>query len=87
MKKLWQILYDNIGQEARIYCQVAKHIYQGVIADVNDSALKLENASALLERGAFNDPAWMAALRLPTGDDGHWYIQVDCIESFGMLEG
>ena len=69
-----------LGQEnVLLFC--LNYIYTGKLVGVNDSFVKLENASIAYETGAFTTKGYTDAQKLP-GDA--WYVQRGAIESFGL---
>jgi hypothetical protein len=58
------------------------YIYTGKLVGVNDTFVKLENASIVYETGAFSDKQWKDAQKLPR----EWYVQINAIESYGKLK-
>jgi hypothetical protein len=69
-----------IGQ--RITCFCAVYIYTGDLVGVNDTCIKLDNASIVYETGDFSDRKWKDAQALPHSV----YLQVGMIESFMVLK-
>ncbi len=57
------------------------YIYAGTLVGVNESFVKITNASIVYETGPFGTPGYKDAQSLP-GDC--WYIQRGAIESFGL---
>ncbi len=87
MKKLVKVeevsgegLVGLMGQTVTIFC--LNYIYTGLLVGVNDSFVKLEKASVVYATGAFTDKAWADAQPLPN----EWYVQSDCVESYGILK-
>ena len=70
-----------MGEVVTVFC--ASYIYTGKLVGVNDTFIKLENASIVYETGAFSDKSWKDAQKLPNKD---WYVQTCTIESFGILK-
>ena len=58
------------------------YIYTGKLIGVNDTCVLLENPSIVYETGPFTDKKWKDAQALPH----QWYVQIQCIESFGILK-
>lgn len=69
-----------IGERVTIFCNV--YIYTGKLVGVNDTCVKLEDASIVYETGAFTDKGFKDAQKLPYD----WYIQLSSVESFGKLK-
>ena len=73
-------LLAMIGQRVTLFC--ANYIYTGKLVGVNDSCVKLEDASIVYETGPLCDGKWKDAQPLP----GPWYVMAGLIESFGVLK-
>jgi len=58
------------------------YIYTGKLVGVNDTCVLLEKPSIVYETGDFGDKEWADSQSLPN----QLYIQVNCIESFGILK-
>jgi hypothetical protein len=69
-----------IGQRVTLFCAV--YIYTGKLVGVNESCVKLEDASIVYETGAFTTKDWKDAQKLPN----EWYVSTKLIESFGVLK-
>lgn len=69
-----------MGENVTIFCQI--YIYSGKLVGVNDTFIKLENAHVVYDTGAFTDSKFADAQKLPKD----WYIQLNNIESFGILK-
>lgn len=87
MKKLVKVeevsgegLIGLMGQNVTLFC--LNYIYAGKLVGVNDSYIKLENASVVYETGSFTDKEFKDAQKLPHD----WYVQTGAIESFGILK-
>ena len=87
MKKLVKVeevqgegMIGLMGQTVTLFC--LNYIYTGVLVGVNDKFVKLEKAKIVYETGSFGDKEWKDAQALP----GDWYVQQECIESFGILK-
>lgn len=87
MKKLVKVeevtgegLLALMGENVTLFC--LNYIYTGKLVGVNDSYIKLENASIVYETGAFSDKNFKDAQTLPND----WYVQISAIESFGKLK-
>ena len=70
-----------LGEVVTVFC--ACYIYTGKLVGVNTSCIKLEDVSLVYETGAFTEPKWKDAQKLPKK---HWYVQTGMIESFGILK-
>lgn len=66
-----------IGVEVILFC--LNYIYIGQLIGVNDTCVKLEDASIVYETGPTDFKKLTDAEKLP----GSWYVQVSAIESFG----
>jgi len=73
-------LVSLLGQTVTLFC--AAYIYTGKLVGVNDTCVKLEDASIVYETGEFTSKNWKDAQKLPND----WYIQTSMIESFGILK-
>ena len=87
MKKLIDVvevegegLMALMGQRITIFA--LNYIYTGKLTGVNASCVLLEAASIVYETGGLTDTVWKDAQPLP----GPWYVQLCCIESFGVLK-
>jgi hypothetical protein len=69
-----------LGIRITVFCAV--YIYTGKLVGVNDSFIKLEDASIVYETGAFDNKQWKDAQKLPND----LYIQTAMVESFGVLK-
>ena len=69
-----------LGERVTLFC--ANYIYTGVLKGVNNTCVLLEDAGIVYETGAFSDKSWKDLQKLPTD----WYVQVNAIESFGILK-
>jgi hypothetical protein len=69
-----------LGQTITVFC--TNYIYTGTLVGVNDTCIKLENASIVYETGALNTKTWQDVQKLPHD----WYVQTSLIESFGILK-
>lgn len=58
------------------------YIYTGKLVGVNDTCVLLDNPSIVYETGDFSDSSWKDAQKLPN----QLYIQVGCIEAFGLVK-
>lgn len=73
-------LIGLLGQRVTLFC--AAYIYTGELIGVNDTCVKLKDASIVYETGSLTDKVWKDAQKLPHD----WYIQCAMIESFGLLK-
>ena len=69
-----------IGERVTLFC--LNYIYTGKLMGVNASCVLLHDASIVYETGGLNTKSWKDAQSLP----GPWYVQLYCIESFGVLK-
>ena len=69
-----------IGHVVTLFC--LNYIYTGELVGVNETCVKLENASIVYETGELTTKAWKDAQKLPHT----WYVQTAAIESFGKLK-
>jgi len=70
-------LISFLNRTITLFC--ANYIYTGTLEGVNDTCVKLTNASIVYETGGLTDKAWKDAQSL----GGDWYVQTSAIESFG----
>lgn len=70
-----------LGENVTIMC--LNYIYTGKLSGVNATCIKLENAHIVYETGAWNEKSFKDMQKLP-GEA--WYIQLGCIESFGLAK-
>jgi len=69
-----------MGQNVTLFCM--NYIYTGKLVGVNDTCVKLDGAKIVYETGELNTKTWKDAQSLP----GVWYVQINAIESFGLLK-
>jgi hypothetical protein len=69
-----------LGERVTLFC--LNYIYTGKLMGVNQSCVLLADAAIVYETGAFTEPKWKDAQQLPR----EWYVQLSCIESFGVLK-
>lgn len=69
-----------LGERVTLFC--LNYIYTGKLTGVNESCVLLEDAAIVYETGPLLDKTWKDAQKLP----GPWYVQIGCIESFGVLK-
>lgn len=87
MKKLVQVtevsddgLIGLMGQRITLMCM--NYFYTGKLVGVNETFVKLEDASVVFETGEYNTKTWKDAQKLPHD----WYVQLSAVESFGILK-
>lgn len=85
MKKLVQEVESEglmklLGQRVTLFCQI--YIYTGKLVGINETCVLLEDAAIVYETGAFTDKAWKDAQNISK----EWYVQLNAIESFGLLK-
>jgi hypothetical protein len=88
MKKLVKVeevsgegLIGLMGQTVTLFC--LNYIYTGLLVGVNEVYVKLEKPKIVYETGELLSKEWEDAQALPN----EWYVQISCIESFGILKG
>jgi hypothetical protein len=70
-----------LGERITMFC--ANYIYTGKLTGVNETCVLLTDAFIVYETGPLkNDPTWKDAQPLPHD----WYVQINAIESFGVLK-
>lgn len=69
-----------LGKRITIFCNV--YIYAGTLVGVNDTCVKLSDASIVYETGPLMDKSFKDAQKLPHD----WYVQLSSVESFGELK-
>ena len=69
-----------LGERVTLFC--LNYIYTGKLIGVNASCVLLEAASIVYETGELTDKKWKDAQPLPN----QWYVQLNAIESFGILK-
>lgn len=67
-----------LGENVMIFAM--NYIYAGKLTGVNDTCVRLDNASIVYETGKFDEAGYKDAQALP-GEC--WYIATASIESFG----
>lgn len=87
MKKLVKVeeiegegLLALLGQRVTLMC--ANYFYTGKLEGVNATCVLLSDAHMIYETGAWNEPKWKDAQKLP----GSIYVQTHMIEAFGILK-
>ena len=73
-------LLSLLGERVTLMCGC--YFYTGKLIGVNDTCVKLEDAGVVYETGPFDTSGWKDMQKLPN----EWYIQVNAIESFGILK-
>lgn len=73
-------LLGLIGERVTLFCM--NYFYTGKLVGVNDTCVKLEDAGVVYETGPFDEKQWKDEQPLPNV----WYVQVEAIESFGVLK-
>lgn len=73
-------LIGLLGQRITIFCSA--YIYTGELVGVNETCVKLKDASIVYDTGSLDTKTWSDAQKLPSD----WYIQSTSIESFGLLK-
>jgi hypothetical protein len=83
MKQIIEV--SNEGLESllgkRVLIMTAGYFYEGKLVGVNDSFLKLSDASIVYETGEWSDKEYKDIQKLHTDE---WYIQTGLIESYGV---
>lgn len=69
-----------LGEHVTFFC--LNYIYTGKLVGVSSSCALLEDAAIVYETGELGEKKWKDAQKLP----GAWYVQLGCIESFGILK-
>jgi hypothetical protein len=73
-------LLGLMGERVTLFCM--SYFYTGKLVGVNDSFVRLDDASIVYETGELTSAVWKDAQKLP----GSWYVQTSAIESFGVLK-
>jgi len=73
-------LISFLGQRITLFC--ASYFYTGELVGVNDTCVKLKDASIVYETGELTSGPWKDAQKLPHD----WYVSISMIESFGLLK-
>ena len=73
-------LVGLLGQRVTLFC--LNYIYTGKLEGVNDTCCKLVDAAVVYETGAFEEPTWKDAQKLPKPA----YVQLSAIEMFTVLK-
>jgi len=69
-----------LGERITLFC--LNYIYTGKLMGVNASCVLLHEAAIVYETGELSSKTWKDAQNLP----GPWCVQVNSIESFGVLK-
>ena len=69
-----------LGQRVTLMC--VNYFYTGKLIGVNDTCVKLTDASIVYETGEWSSKDWFDAQALPND----LYVQVNAIESFGVMK-
>lgn len=69
-----------MGKRVTLFC--LNYIYTGDLVGVNETCVKLSNAAIVYETGELGTKAWKDVQALPQD----WYVQLACVESFGLLK-
>ena len=69
-----------LGERITVFC--CRYIYTGKLTGVNDTSILLTSAGIVYETGPFDSDSWKDMQSLPND----WYINIDSIESFGLLK-
>ena len=69
-----------LGERVTLFC--LNYIYTGKLMGVNAACVLLDKASIVYETGELTSKSWKDAQKLPN----QWYVQISCIESFGVLK-
>lgn len=71
-------LESFLGERVLLMC--ASYFYEGILVGVNESYVKLEDASIVYSTGAWSDKSYSDIQKLNSHE---WYVQRVMIESFG----
>ena len=69
-----------LGETVTLLC--LNYFYTGKLVGVNNTCVKLESPKIVYETGEWSSKSWKDAQELP----GDIYVQVGCIEAFGVLK-
>lgn len=69
-----------IGERITLFC--INYIYTGKLTGVNSTCVLLSDPSIVYETGELKSTSWADAQSLPN----EWYVQINSIESFGILK-
>jgi len=88
MKKVIKIVEVNdegleglLGQKVTLLCM--NYFYTGILAGVNGTCVKLEEASIIYETDSWTTKKYKDIQKLPSDI----YVQTAAIEAFGVLKG
>ncbi len=73
-------LESLLGKRITIFA--LNYIYTGELEGVNQTCVKLKDASIVYETGSFTDKSWKDAQPLPNA----LYVQMGAIESFSVVK-
>lgn len=73
-------LVGLLGKTVTLFCM--NYIYTGKLVGVNDTCVKLDDASIVYETGPLTTKEWKDAQRLPNSV----YVQTASIEMFGEIK-
>jgi len=69
-----------LGKRVTLFC--VNYIYTGELIEVNSDCALLSQPAIVYETGPLRTQKWKDAQNLP----GNWYVQLNSIESFGVLK-
>ncbi len=69
-----------LGKQVTLFC--VNYIYTGRLTEVNRDCATLSDPAIVYETGPLDSKKWKDAQNLP----GNWYVQLNSIESFGLLK-
>ena len=86
MKKLIEIdesegLESLMGERITLLC--SNYFYTGKLIGVNDTCVKLQEASIVYETGSWDQKNWEDSQKLP---NEFIYVSIPAIEAFGVLK-
>jgi len=70
-----------LGERVTLFC--CRYIYTGKLVGVNETCVLLSDCGLVYETGSFEEKEWKDYQKLPHD----WYVQIQSIESFGILKG
>ncbi len=73
-------LESLMGKRATLFC--ANYIYRGVLVEVAETFVLLDEAQIVYETGSYDDPKWKDAQKLGQG----WFVERGAIESYGLTK-
>ncbi len=74
-------LESLLGKKVTLFC--ANYFYTGTLIGVNSTCVKLKDPSIIYETGSFENKEYQDIQSLRTQ---YWYVQLNAIESFGILK-